>query len=61
MSVVTKKRHQPLRGSKGGSSKPKQPHIAQNGVASLSTARIVYLLKLGADCWSSQWAQVDQA
>ncbi|HEJ1691015.1 TPA: phage tail protein [Pseudomonas aeruginosa] len=47
MSVVTKKRHQPLRGSKGGSSKPKQPHIAQNGVASLSTARIVYLLSWG--------------
>ncbi|KSO37021.1 host specificity protein [Pseudomonas aeruginosa] len=47
MSVVTEKRHQPLRGSKGGSSKPKQPHIAQNGVASLSTARIVYLLSWG--------------
>ncbi|EOG6102067.1 TPA: phage tail protein [Pseudomonas aeruginosa] len=47
MSVVTKKRHQPLRGSKGGSSKPKQPHIAQNGVASLSTARILYLLSWG--------------
>ncbi|EMI1807711.1 DUF1983 domain-containing protein [Pseudomonas aeruginosa] len=47
MSVVTKNRHQPLRGSKGGSSKPKQPHIAQNGVASLSTARIVYLLSWG--------------
>ncbi len=47
MSVVTKKRHHPLRGSKGGSSKPKQPHIAQNGVASLSTARIVYLLSWG--------------
>ncbi|WGW40960.1 host specificity protein J [Pseudomonas aeruginosa] len=31
----------------GGSSKPKQPHIAQNGVASLSTARIVYLLSWG--------------
>ncbi|MEI0746762.1 hypothetical protein VUS79_32605, partial [Pseudomonas aeruginosa] len=28
-------------------SKPKQPHIAQNGVASLSTARIVYLLSWG--------------
>ncbi|MEG6639334.1 host specificity protein J [Pseudomonas aeruginosa] len=33
--------------ARGGSSKPKQPHIAQNGVASLSTARILYLLSWG--------------
>ena len=54
MSAAAKKpvrsaprKHRLVSGSKGGSSKPKQPTIVSNSVPSLSRARIVYLWSWG--------------
>lgn len=45
--ATAKNRNNQVAGGKGGSSKPKQPSIASNSTASLSTVKIVYLWSWG--------------